>query len=130
MKLALLLQLLLLGGFMLFGVLAAPIDLDVTPFAMVAGLLGAAAMGAHSATSRLVLAHLAPTSMMTGNVTQVVIDAIDALRGVSDGTMAERCAKFFCGRCSPLGPGRSAPHSPINTSASTRCWLQSFCCAV
>ncbi|MFC3108914.1 YoaK family protein [Undibacterium arcticum] len=95
LKLALLLQLLLLGGFMLFGVLAAPIDLDVTPFAMVAGLLGAAAMGAHSATSRLVLAHLAPTSMMTGNVTQVVIDAIDALRGVSDGTMAERCAKFL-----------------------------------
>lgn len=52
-------------------------------------------MGAHSATSRLLLAHLAPTSMMTGNVTQIVIDTVDAIGGKVDGALAERCAKFF-----------------------------------
>jgi uncharacterized membrane protein YoaK (UPF0700 family) len=80
---------------MLFGIGAMPIGKEVTPSGMMAGLLGTAAMGAHSATSRLLLSRLAPTSMMTGNVTQVVIDAIDAWRHPGDGTIAERCAKFI-----------------------------------
>jgi uncharacterized membrane protein YoaK (UPF0700 family) len=95
LTLALLLELVLLAGFMACGLLAAPIGTDVTPYAMAAGLLGTAAMGAHSATSRLLLAHLAPTSMMTGNVTQIVIDTVDAIGGKADGALAERCAKFF-----------------------------------
>jgi uncharacterized membrane protein YoaK (UPF0700 family) len=95
LALALSLQLLLLAGFMACGLLAAPIGTDVTPYAMAAGLLGTAAMGAHSATSRLLLAHLAPTSMMTGNVTQIVIDTVDALGGKRDSALAERCGKFF-----------------------------------
>jgi uncharacterized membrane protein YoaK (UPF0700 family) len=99
LTLALLLQLALLAGFMVCGLLAAPIGSDVTPYAMAAGLLGTAAMGAHSATSRLLLAHLAPTSMMTGNVTQIVIDTVDAIGGKVEGALAERCAKFLW----PLG---------------------------
>lgn len=95
LTMALLLQLLLLTGFMAFGLLAAPIGADVTPCAMVAGLLGTAAMGAHSATSRLLLAQLAPTSMMTGNVTQLVIDSVDVLRGAAEAGTGARCAKFF-----------------------------------
>jgi uncharacterized membrane protein YoaK (UPF0700 family) len=62
---------------------------------MAAGLFGAAAMGAHSAASKLLLTHLAPTSMMTGNVTQLVIDLVDWLRGAADATVRTRCAKFF-----------------------------------
>ncbi|WP_374703562.1 DUF1275 family protein [Janthinobacterium sp. ROICE36] len=62
---------------------------------MAAGLFGAAAMGTHSAISRLLLAHLTPTSMMTGNVTQLVIDTVDVLRGAADGATRERCIKFF-----------------------------------
>ena len=57
--------------------------------------LGAAAMGAHSATSKMLLNHLAPTSMMTGNVTQLVIDTVDRLRGAADAATRARCAKFF-----------------------------------
>ena len=95
LTLSLLLQMVLLCGFMVCGWLASPIVANVTPFAMAAGLLGAAAMGAHSATSRLLLSHLAPTSMMTGNVTQIVIDTVDVLRGAADGAVGERCAKFF-----------------------------------
>lgn len=58
-------------------------------------VFGAAAMGAHSAISRLLLAHLAPTSMMTGNVTQLVIDTLDVLRGAADGATRERCVNSF-----------------------------------
>src|SRR5450830_1170931 len=95
LTLALSLQLLLLAGFMVFGILAAPVGVAVSPYAMTAGLLGTAAMGVHSAISRLLLTQLAPTSMMTGNVTQIVIDSIDVLRGVADGGTAARCMKFF-----------------------------------
>jgi uncharacterized membrane protein YoaK (UPF0700 family) len=52
-------------------------------------------MGAHSAASKLLLTHLAPTSMMTGNVTQLVIDTVDRLRGAADEATRARCAKFF-----------------------------------
>ena len=95
LTLAMLLQWMLLAGFMAFGCLAEPIGKEVSDLAMIAGLLGTAAMGVHSATSRLLLAHLAPTSMMTGNVTQIVIDTVDVLRGVGDGATSARCMKFF-----------------------------------
>jgi len=89
------LQLVLLTGFMVCGMLAEPVGLNVGMLAMAAGLLGAAAMGAHSAASKLLLSHLAPTSMMTGNVTQLVIDTVDRLRGAADAATKARCAKFF-----------------------------------
>ncbi|NIA00299.1 YoaK family protein [Massilia sp. CCM 8734] len=95
LKLALLLQVVLLAGFMLAGMAASPIGETASTLAMTAGLLGTAAMGAHSASSRLLLAQLAPTSMMTGNVTQVVIDSIDVLRGAGEAATSARCGKFF-----------------------------------
>ncbi len=90
-----LLQLVLLSGFMVCGMLAEPVGRNVGALAMAAGLLGAAAMGAHSAASKLLLGHLAPTSMMTGNVTQLTIDTVDRLRGAADAATKARCAKFF-----------------------------------
>ena len=94
-----LLQLVLLLGFMACGMLAEPVGASdnggAGALAMAAGLLGAAAMGAHSAASKLLLSHLAPTSMMTGNVTQLVIDTVDRLRGAADAATKARCAKFF-----------------------------------
>lgn len=90
-----LLQLVLLAGFLVCGVLSEPVARDLSALAMAAGLFGAAAMGAHSAASKLLLAHLAPTSMMTGNVTQLVIDTVDRLRGAGDAATAARCSKFF-----------------------------------
>ncbi|MEW6371055.1 MAG: YoaK family protein [Pseudomonadota bacterium] len=90
-----LLQLVLLLGFMVFGMLAEPVGRHVGALAMAAGLLGTAAMGAHSAASKLLLSNLAPTSMMTGNVTQLVIDTVDRLRGAADAATRARCAKFF-----------------------------------
>ena len=95
LTLAFVLQWVLLAGFMLFGCLAEPVGKTASDMAMTAGLLGTAAMGVHSATSRLLLAHLAPTSMMTGNVTQIVLDTVDVLRGAADGATSARCKKTF-----------------------------------
>jgi uncharacterized membrane protein YoaK (UPF0700 family) len=95
LTLAFTLQLVLLAGFMVFGMLASPVTAPDAPYAMAAGLLGTAAMGVHNAVGRILLSQLAPTALMTGNVTQVVIDAVDALRGAADSGTAERCMKFL-----------------------------------
>jgi uncharacterized membrane protein YoaK (UPF0700 family) len=91
---ALLLELVLLLGFMGAGIAAEPLHGRPGMLAVAAGFLGAAAMGVHSGVSKLLLGHLAPTSMMTGNVTQIVIDLVDLLRGVHDPGQDARFAKF------------------------------------
>jgi uncharacterized membrane protein YoaK (UPF0700 family) len=75
--------------------LAEPLGTAADGMAIAAGMLGAAAMGAHSAASKLLLSHLAPTSMMTGNVTQLVIDMVDRLRGTADAATRARSMKFL-----------------------------------
>lgn len=91
----LLLQWLLLGGFALCGWAAPPIRSDEAPLVLWAGVLGAAAMGVQNATARLVLSSLTPTTVMTGNVTQLVIDAVDLLRGAGDATVRARSLRFI-----------------------------------
>jgi uncharacterized membrane protein YoaK (UPF0700 family) len=95
LRLALALEALLMAAFMVCGVLAAPIGNEVGAMAMAAGLFGTAAMGAHSAASKLLLPQLAPTSMMTGNVTQFALDSTDILLGHADAEIRTRCVKFL-----------------------------------
>jgi len=90
-----LLQLIFLLGFTIAGYCAEPVRDASTPLALLAGVLGAASMGVQNAASRLVLTHLTPTTVMTGNVTQLVIDLVDVLRGAADDTVRARCVKFF-----------------------------------
>jgi uncharacterized membrane protein YoaK (UPF0700 family) len=92
---AYILQLVLLIAFMILGCLASPIGDEPSNLAIAAGVVGAIAMGTHSASGRLLLSHLAPTAMMTGNVTQLVIDSVDVLRGVADDAVRQRCVKFL-----------------------------------
>ena len=61
----------LLVAFMATGWCALPLDDSRSTLALTAGLLGAAAMGTQNAASRLVWGYLAPTTVMTGNVTQL-----------------------------------------------------------
>ncbi|MEO6921770.1 MAG: YoaK family protein [Collimonas sp.] len=91
----LLLQLVFLLGFMLAGYLIEPVSDSRAPLALLAGMLGAASMGVQNASSRLILQHLTPTTVMTGNVTQVIIDLVDILRGAADDALRQRCIKFF-----------------------------------
>jgi uncharacterized membrane protein YoaK (UPF0700 family) len=80
----LLAQAALLGCFMIAGGMTMPHD-DPNDFGpVVAGLLGVAAMAVQNAGSRLILANHGPTTMMTGNTAQAVIDLIDILRGLPD----------------------------------------------
>ncbi|PFH08609.1 uncharacterized membrane protein YoaK (UPF0700 family) [Collimonas sp. PA-H2] len=91
----LLLQLVFLLGFMLAGYLVEPVTDSRAPLALLAGMLGAAAMGVQNASSRLLLQHLTPTTVMTGNVTQVIIDLVDIARGAATEEIRQRCSKFF-----------------------------------
>ena len=63
--------------FATLGWLASPIAEPDAAMAVVVGLAGVAAMGVQNAASRTVFAALSPTTVMTGNVTQVVMDLVD-----------------------------------------------------
>jgi uncharacterized membrane protein YoaK (UPF0700 family) len=92
---AYILQLTLLIAFMIVGYMATPPGPEPTTMTALAGVVGAMAMGTHSGTGRLLFSHLAPTSAMTGNVTQLIIDSIDVLRGTAEPKIRERCFKFL-----------------------------------
>lgn len=91
----LLMQLVLLTGFMVAGLAAAPIADAQAPLVLVCGMLGAAGMGVHNAASKLEFARLAPTTVMTGNVTGILIDATDMATGRATPAVRERFKKFF-----------------------------------
>jgi uncharacterized membrane protein YoaK (UPF0700 family) len=77
----LLVELTALIVFMLGGLAVSPVvDPDATG-PVLAGLAGVFAMAIQNAASRLVFPTQAPTTIMTGNSTQVVIDLIDMKRG-------------------------------------------------
>ena len=87
------LQLLLLLGGALFGWLATPIDNPDAPLVLAAGMLCAAAMAVQNAYAKLLMGKVAATTVMTGNVTQLVIELVDAARG--DSGALERCGKLL-----------------------------------
>jgi len=80
----LLAQAALLACFMIAGGLTAPHEDPNELGPVVAGLLGVAAMAVQNAGSRMILANHGPTTMMTGNTTQAVIDLVDILRGLPE----------------------------------------------
>ena len=73
------LEALFLAIFMMLGLLAMPIVDGDAPMAVVTALSGVVAMGIQNAASRTVFASMSPTTVMTGNVTQLVIDSVDLL---------------------------------------------------
>jgi uncharacterized membrane protein YoaK (UPF0700 family) len=90
-----LIEAVLLLLFLAFGTLALPVTDAGAPLTILAGAAAAAAMGVQNAGSRLVLQHLTPTTVMTGNVTQLVIDWVDIARGAADEVARARSGKFF-----------------------------------
>jgi uncharacterized membrane protein YoaK (UPF0700 family) len=70
---------------------AAVLAIHLGPFtngddgmALLTGMALVSAMGIQNAVQRLHLAHMPPTTIMTGNTTQAVIDVVDVLRGGVD----------------------------------------------
>ncbi|HEX8417199.1 MAG TPA: YoaK family protein [Methylobacterium sp.] len=72
---------LVLAAFGGFGVWLAPFTSPDSVAAVSVGMLGVTAMGIQNAIGRLALGHLAATTVMTVNVTQTVLDAVDLWRG-------------------------------------------------
>ncbi|MQA40909.1 YoaK family protein [Rugamonas aquatica] len=81
---SLLLQTLLMTASVACAWLAAPVDRPDAPLTMLTGLLCAGAMAVQNAYGKLLLGKVAATTVMTGNVTQLVIDLVDTLRGDAD----------------------------------------------
>ncbi|MGE0117302.1 MAG: YoaK family protein [Dongiaceae bacterium] len=83
-------QIVFLALFLLAGVAASPFANADAPLAIAAGMLGVAAMAIQNAASRTVFASLSPTTVMTGNVTQIVIDLVDLMgnAAAAEGTRA------------------------------------------
>ena len=78
---ALIAQAALIGLFMTVGVIAEPLSDGDAPIAALTGMVGVCAMSVQNAAARIVFSDLAPSTVMTGNVTQLVIDGVDVLRG-------------------------------------------------
>jgi uncharacterized membrane protein YoaK (UPF0700 family) len=70
-------QILLLAGFSVAGLLARPILNGDGSWTIVCGMLGAAGMGVQNGYGKLGGRAMVPNTIMTGNVTQAVIDAYD-----------------------------------------------------
>lgn len=70
-------------AFMLAGHAAGPVPEggDMDAMALFAVTLGAVAMGVQNAEGRLALRELGSTAVMTTNITQLVLDTVNALRG-------------------------------------------------
>jgi uncharacterized membrane protein YoaK (UPF0700 family) len=83
----LMLEAIFLTLFMALGVFAMPITNADAPIAILTAMTGVAAMGVQNAASRTVFASHSPTTVMTGNVTQLVIDAVDLLGGGPEATL-------------------------------------------
>jgi uncharacterized membrane protein YoaK (UPF0700 family) len=77
-------QAILLAAFMVLALIATPLLSADAPLAVLAGLTGVAAMAIQNAASRTTFVELAPTTVMTGNVTQLVLDLTDLLDGDLD----------------------------------------------
>lgn len=70
-----------LALFLAAGVWGSPVNDADSAMAVTIGVLGVAAMAIQNTTSRTVFAELAPTTVMTGNVTQAVMDAVEIATG-------------------------------------------------
>ncbi|MBJ7311240.1 YoaK family protein [Rugamonas sp. CCM 8940] len=93
LRFCLLLQLALLVCGMALGWLGAPLTRAGHVLSLSTGMLCAAAMAVQNAAGKLLMGRSAATTVMTGNVTQLVIELVDVLHG--DATARVRCAALL-----------------------------------
>ncbi|KVP34228.1 hypothetical protein WJ85_21410 [Burkholderia ubonensis] len=88
-------QAVLLLGFCAAGVWATPITQPDSLPALLAGIVGTFAMGVQNAHPRVIPHAGVPNTVMTGNVTQAILDVVDLLSaGTADSVRATARARF------------------------------------
>jgi uncharacterized membrane protein YoaK (UPF0700 family) len=68
-------------AFLILAVAFGPFPDSDAPMALLTGFAGVAAMAVQNAVQRIYFASLPPTTLMTGNTTQAVLDAVDLISG-------------------------------------------------
>ena len=94
LRILLVAKVLLLLTFFALAVLLGPFPTSDAPAALLTGFAGIAAMAIQNAVQRVHFASLPPSTIMTGNTTQVVLDAVDLVRGVKAEEAAAVRARF------------------------------------
>jgi uncharacterized membrane protein YoaK (UPF0700 family) len=112
----------LLLAFFLLAIGFGPFPDPDSPLALLTGFAGIAAMALQNAVQRVHLGNLPPTTIMTGNTTQLTLDAVDLLLG-SDAAQAAAVRSRF-GRVS-LSIATFAAGCAV---AATLYWLVGFWC--
>lgn len=69
----------LLAAFMMMALAAAPFKSQDSPAAIATGLLAATAMAVQNTAARTFMNGLPPTTVMTGNLMQIIVDVVDVL---------------------------------------------------
>jgi uncharacterized membrane protein YoaK (UPF0700 family) len=83
-----------LGLFLACGIAAAPIVDADAGLAILTGMFAVIAMGVQNAASRTVFVALSPTTVMTGNITQIVLDSVDFVASPLPATKAAARARL------------------------------------
>jgi uncharacterized membrane protein YoaK (UPF0700 family) len=84
----------LLVAFFALAVTLGPFPDSDAPAALTTGFAGVAAMGVQNAVARLHLGSLPPSTLMTGNTTQAVLDAVALVRGAKPDEAAAVRSRF------------------------------------
>ena len=84
----------LLIAFFVLAVSLGPFPDSDAPAALATGFAGVAAMAVQNAVQRIHLGSLPPSTLMTGNTTQAVIDAVDLMRGADPDQAPAARARF------------------------------------
>jgi uncharacterized membrane protein YoaK (UPF0700 family) len=87
------LQAALLAAFLMTGLLAQPVTDSSAGIVLACGVLGTVAMGVQNARGKLLQTTGLPNTVMTGNVTQVVLDVIELLHKGMHGRHAQQVSE-------------------------------------
>jgi uncharacterized membrane protein YoaK (UPF0700 family) len=71
----------LLTAFMVLALMSVPFAGEDSPAAIATGLVAATAMGVQNTAARTIMSGLPPTTVMTGNLMQIIVDVVDLLHG-------------------------------------------------
>jgi uncharacterized membrane protein YoaK (UPF0700 family) len=87
-------------AFFVLAVALGPFPDSDAPAALLAGFAGVAGMAIQNAVQRVHFASIPPTTLMTGNTTQAVLDAVDLFGRIADGdptVVRARLSRVFRG---------------------------------